>query len=197
MLRPKVYDIDTVVFLTHRYHYIDTLQVDTGLKEMYETQIKHVLRDRIVTSLAADTYIVPLPKPPTLSPDLLSLYTSYLCYNDTDDDIIHILSQLPDDPIWALEELDHVPDTVAPLHMQMLESYKWSHPVWLAWCYVYDRTLTDEHIYILHCYRWLFSRYYWQGDYTRAAAVYMSALNPVLRLDSIDAYSKEIIRACV
>lgn len=82
-----------------------------------------------------------------------------------------------------------------PGPMQKIPRAFWTLPVWLIWCYPFDRELSERERYVLVCYRYIFWHYYCKAEYSACAHIFIMALDPHGRTEPLPLLSREVIRA--
>jgi tetratricopeptide (TPR) repeat protein len=95
--------------------------------------------------------------------------------------------------LQSMDKLDLSISTCSKTMQRIPEAY-WTHPIWILWCYIFDRNLSDSERYILVCYRYVFWYYFHREDYSRASQVYMLALDPQERCSELPLLSREVLR---
>ena len=189
-------DSTLLLYLVHREQYSTTLEKSSQEYRNLQSQIETVLQQyNIYPGAKRSALRTPLQGPKT------DLYCDYLLSTISDDMQIQIGKAFLNTELLPglLQLLDESDALIASKPMQKIHKSYWTHPVWILWCYLYDRVLMENECYILVCYRYLFYSYMYRYDYQSAAKVYMYSCDPQYSLTSLQLQSlllsPEVIRA--
>ncbi len=188
-------DSTTLLYLVHRQQYLKNKDPKSQEYINLIRQIKAILS---------------IPYTGTYSPSLsisahapaqLQLYREFLSVALPEEVMSQISVALYDiselsisQLLRTMDGLDLSINTTSKMMQRIPEPY-WTHPVWILWCYIFDRQLSDQERYILVCYRYVFWYYFHREDYGKAAKIYIISLDPQQRDTTLALLSPEVIRA--
>jgi hypothetical protein len=187
-------DSTTLMYLVHRHKYLKNKNPKSQEHINLIKQIRAILSLSYTGAYSSALEFVATVPQLDMYRDFLSVPLSdaimeeinLALYNISEFNMVSLLENM--------DKLDLSINTISK-KMQKIPEVYWTHPIWILWCYIFDRQLTDDERYILVCYRFVFWYYFHREEYQKASQIYILALNPQQRDSPLPLLSPEVLRA--
>lgn len=194
-IRRMPYDSTVLVYLTHRCQYLQSRDPASQEHRNLRAQMEAIL-DLPYDGGYKKAITTDLPRP-----KLTEYAEALLDSSASESSVLAELSHMTLKPTEIIRALRYFAQlradgvTIEGCELQSVSKPYWSDPVWILWCYMFDRELTERERYILVCYRHIFAYYFFRSHYQRAALIFIAAMNPLERSEELPLQSPYILRA--